>query len=134
VVATATFVKNSGPQGGGYGVILRDQGTSPLDGQAQDGRFLLFEVGDRGEVSIWQRDGARWTAVMAWRHSDAVRPGQAENELKVIGHENQVSFVVNAQQVAGLIYTALPTRGGVGLFLGGDLNEITVTRLTVQVP
>jgi hypothetical protein len=134
VVATATFVKNSGPQGGGYGVILRDQGTSPLDAQTQDGRFLLFEVGDRGEVSIWQRDGARWTAVMPWRHSDAVRPGQAENELKAIGHEDQVSFVVNGQQVAGLIYTGLPTRGGVGLFLGGDLNEVTVSRLTVQVP
>ena len=134
VVATATFVKNSGPDGGGYGVILRDQGTSPLDGQAQDGRFLLFEVGDRGEISIWQRDRARWTAVMPWRHSDAVRPGQAENELKVIGHEDQVSFVVNAQQVAGLVYTALPTRGGVGVFLGGDLNEVTVTHLTIQVP
>jgi hypothetical protein len=63
-----------------------------------------------------------------------VRPGQAENELKVIGHEDQVSFVVNAQQVAGLIYTGLPTRGGVGLFLGGDLNEVTVTHLTIQVP
>ena len=134
VVATATFAKNSGPEGGGYGVILRDQGASPLDGQTQDGRFLLFEVGDRGEVSIWQRDRVRWTAVMGWRHSDAVRPGQAENELKVIGHENQVSFVVNAQQVAGLVYTGLPTRGGVGLFLGGDLNEVTVTRLTIQVP
>jgi hypothetical protein len=134
VVATATFAKNSGPEGGGYGLILRDQATSPLDGQAQDGRFLLFEVGDRGEVSIWQRDRVRWTAVMAWRHSDAVRPGQAENELKVLGHEDQVSFVVNAQQVAGLVYSGLPTRGGVGLFLGGDLNEVTVSRLTVQVP
>jgi hypothetical protein len=134
VVATATFVKNSGPEGGGYGVILRDQGTSPLDGLTQDGRFLLFEVGDRGEVSIWQRDRVRWTAVMPWRHSDAVRPGQAENELKVIGHEDQVSFVVNAQQVAGLVYAGLPTRGGVGVFLGGDLNEVTVTRLTIQVP
>jgi hypothetical protein len=134
VVATATFAKNTGPQGGGYGLVLRDQGLSPLDGQAQDGRFLLFEVGDRGEVSIWQRERTRWAAVMPWTYSDAVRPGLAENELKVIGHEDQVSFVVNGQQVAGLVYTALPTQGGVGVFLGGDLNEVTISHLSVQVP
>jgi hypothetical protein len=134
VVVTATFVKNSGPEGGGYGVVVRDQATRPLDGQAQDGRFLLLEVGDQGEVSIWQREGMRWLPVMPWRRSDAVRPGLAENDVKVIGHEDQVSFVVNGQQVAGLAYTGLPTRGGLGVFLGGDLNEVTVTRFSVQVP
>jgi osmotically inducible protein OsmC len=134
VVVTATFAKNGGPEGGGYGVVVRDQAASALDGRAQDGRFLLCEVGDRGEVSIWQRERTRWRAVMPWTRSDAVRPGLAENEVKVIGHEDQISFVVNGQQVAGLTYRDLPARGGVGLFLGGDLNQVTISRLTVQVP
>jgi osmotically inducible protein OsmC len=134
VVVIATFMKNAGPEGGGYGVVLRDQANAPLDGRTQDARFLLFEVGDRGEIAIWRRERLRWLPVMAWRHSEAVRPGLAENELKVIGHEDQVSFSVNGQQVAGLAYTDLPTRGGLGLFLGGDLNEVTVSRFSVQAP
>jgi hypothetical protein len=135
VVVKASFAKTAGPTGGGYGLVVRDQATSPLDGRTQRGRFLLLEVDDRGEIGIWQRDGSRWVGVMPWTRSDAVRPGLAENDLQAIERAGQLSFIVNDRQVAEMAYTDLPTAGGLGLFLGGDLNnEVTVDRLTVQVP
>lgn len=134
VVVGATFVKTGGPDGGGYGLVVRDQAPSPPDGQVQVGRFLVFEVGDRGEFGVWQREGARWVEIVPWTRSDAVRPGRAQNEMVVIAHADQLSFVVNGQQVAGFDYTALPASGGVGLFAAGDLNEVTVGHLSIQIP
>ena len=134
VVLNGTFEKTGGPDGGGYGLILRDQGPG-VAGSTQSGRFLLFEAGDRGEVAVWQRDGARWIEIMPWTRSDAVRPGRAvKNELRVAAAGQQVSFYVNGLQVAGMSYTALPTQGGPGVFVGGDLNEVTIARLSIQVP
>ena len=70
------------PAGGGYGFVIRNQGsTADLDGKSQNGSYLVVEVGDRGEVGIWQRDGARWIDVLTWRHADAVRTGEDPNLL-----------------------------------------------------
>src|SRR5262249_32748726 len=107
VVASGTFEKTGGPDGGGYGLILRDQAPRGLDGSTQSGRFLLFEVGDRGEVAVWQRDEMRWIEVMPWTRSEAVRMGRAvKNELLVTAAGQQVSLYVNGQQVAGMSYIA----------------------------
>src|SRR5919199_110455 len=50
VVVTATFRKSGGPPGGGYGLVVRDQRSTPRDGHDQTGAFYVAEIGDRGEV------------------------------------------------------------------------------------
>src|SRR5438552_4090103 len=50
VVVSASFHKVAGPAGGGFGLIVRDQGPDARDGQSQAGRYYVFEVGDKGEV------------------------------------------------------------------------------------
>jgi len=56
VLVTATFHKADGPPGGGYGIIVRDQGPGSRDGLNQGGHYYVLEVGDSGEVGIWRRD------------------------------------------------------------------------------
>src|SRR5206468_11284418 len=44
---SAQFHKTGGPAGGGYGFILRDQGSAnDRDGHNQSGQYLVVEVGD----------------------------------------------------------------------------------------
>ena len=83
VVVTARFAKVGGPPGGGFGVIVRDQGPGARDGLSQTGNFYVLEVGDRGEVGIWRRADNSWIDLVPWTPSAAVRPGNAENELTV---------------------------------------------------
>ena len=52
----ATFRKLIGPTGGGYGIIVRDQSPTLRDGASQDGRYVVLEVGDKGEVGMWRRE------------------------------------------------------------------------------
>ena len=78
-VVTADFHKLGGPDGGGYGIIVRDQGTGPLDGNNQNGRFYVLEAGDKGEVGIWRRDSDHWVDLLPWQHADAVKTGNATN-------------------------------------------------------
>ena len=133
VVVTGTFRKVGGPPGGGYGLIVRDQGAGARDGIAQEGQFYVLEVGDRGELGIWRRDGDRWIELLPWTTAEAVRPGGATNELTVRAIGPRLTFLVNGVEVASLDDSALPD-GGVGVFLGGDFNEGLVERLVVQVP
>lgn len=133
VVVTGMFRKIGGPPGGGFGLILRDEGPGPRDGINQDGRFYVFEAGDRGEVGIWRRDGDRWIDLLPWTRSDAVRPGGAANELTARAAGETLSFLVNGTQVATLQDSGL-RQGGVGVFVGGDLNEVVLEQFTVHVP
>src|SRR5579884_3523789 len=73
VVVTARFRKVGGPSGGGYGVIVRDEGPGPRDGINQGGRYYVLEAGDRGEVGIWRRENDRWIDILPWTSSPAVR-------------------------------------------------------------
>jgi hypothetical protein len=132
VVAIGTFRKVGGPPGGGYGLIVRDQGPGPRDGLNQEGRFYVFEVGDRGEVGVWRREMDHWVDLLPWTRSEAVRPGGAANELAVEAIGPQLTFLVNGARVASLIDGAL-AEGAVGIFVGGDLNDVVVERLVVQV-
>jgi hypothetical protein len=133
VLVTATFRKASGPVSGGYGVIVRNEATSAEDGVRTMGRHYLFEVGDRGEVGIWRRDGQRWVDLVPWTPSTAVRPGDGANELTVRAMGPRLTFLVNGTQVAELEDPA-PSRGRVGIFAGGLQNEVIVERVSVQVP
>jgi hypothetical protein len=122
-----------GPNGGGYGIIVRDQAAATRDGVNQTGRFYVFEVGDNGEVGVWLRDGDTWVDLLPWTPSEVVRQGMAPNELIVSAVGDRLSFIVNGVPVATQTDNLLQ-RGGVGIFAGGDGNEVAVERLTVRVP
>ncbi len=133
VVVTAIFRKVGGPPGGGYGLIVRDQGPLPRDGINQSGRFYVLAVGDRGEMGIWRRDEDRWIDLLPWTPSDEVHRDHAANELSVRSVGPRLSLMVNGVEVASLVDSTL-AEGAVGVFVGGDFNEVAVERLRVQVP
>jgi hypothetical protein len=130
---TAAFRKVGGPPGGGYGIIVRDQGPGPRDGIEQGGWYYVLAAGDRGEVGVWRREGERWVDLFPWTPSEAVRPGGEPNELTARAIGRNLAFFVNGVQVAGLADVVL-AEGSVGLFAGGDLNEVLIERFAVQVP
>ncbi len=130
VVVTGTFRKVGGPAGGGYGLIVRDRRASAGDGVDQNGQFVVAAVGDRGEMGVWRRDKDRWLDLVPWSPSDAVHQGTEANELRVEVAGSQLQFDVNGVRVASM-HSPLPT-GRVGVFVGGDLNQVLVERLVVQ--
>jgi hypothetical protein len=132
VVLSADFRKVGGPAGGGYGVIVRDQTLAPRDGHSQVGRFYVFEVGDRGDIGVWLRDEDRWIDLLPWMPSDAVNPGRAANQLTVSAIGDRLSFMVNGVAVASQ-QDPLLLHGSVGVFAGGDGNDVALDRLTVRV-
>jgi hypothetical protein len=131
VVLSGRFRKRGGPPGGGYGFVVRNQG-SHLDGENQQGKYVVLEVGDRGDVGVWQRDETRWIDIMPWTHSDAVKQGTEPNDVLVATDGPRLRFVVNGTEVANMTYDALPAGGGVGVFVGGDLNEVSLESLNVD--
>jgi len=130
---SAQFHKVTGPAGGGYGLIIRDQGTTlDRDSLNQAGHYLVLEVGDMGEVGIWQRDDTRWLDVLAWRRADSVHRDSDSNVLTAYTRGAWVRFEVNGETVAEVTVDALPARGGVGIFVGGDLNETALEWLRIE--
>jgi hypothetical protein len=132
VNVSARLRKTGGPAGGGYGLVVRNQDAAPLDGQTQTGRYIVFEVGDMGDIGIWQRDGSRWIDVLPWTHSDAVHPDTEPNEVAVSSLGSRLRFVVNGVEVANMTRNDLPSEGGVGVFVGGDMNEVNLEWLIVE--
>ncbi len=132
-VVSATFRKLAGPAGGGYGVIVRDQGPGPRDGAAQEGNFYVAEAGDRGEFGIWRRELDRWIDIVPWTRTDAVHQSGTANTLTVRAIGNQLTFLINGTEVASRTDATLPS-GGVGVFVGGDGNVVALDRFTVQAP
>jgi hypothetical protein len=133
VTLRATFTKLSGLDGGGYGFILRDQGPGPRDGANQNGRYYVVEVGDKGQVGVWRRDSDHWTDVLPWTDTGAARQGEATNQLEVRSSGDRMTVSVNGVDVQTVTDGALPY-GGVGLFVGGDQNQVLVQDLTVLAP
>ena len=133
VAVTGMFRKVGGPPGGGYGLIVRDRGPGPRDGLYQGGQYYVLEVGDRGELGICRREGDHWVDLLPWTPSAAVRPGLAANELAVRAVGQRLTFFVNGVEVASRADPVLPD-GGVGIFVGGDLNEVVAEHFAVQLP
>ena len=133
VVVSGTFRKLGGPPGGGYGLIVRDQGPGSRDGINQGGRYYVLEVGDRGELGIWRREEDHWVDLIPWTPSDVVRPGGTANELMVQAVGQQLTFLVNGIRVASEVDAVLG-EGAVGIFAGGDFNDVAVDRFVVRVP
>jgi hypothetical protein len=71
--------------------------------------------------------------LLPWTHSDAVLPGGASNRLDVRATGSQFAFSVNDLPVAQLSDDRLAT-GAVGVFAGGDGNQVTLERFTVAAP
>ena len=129
VSLTALFRKLSGPTGGGYGVIVRAQ-NGPFDGTNQGGRFYVFEIGDKGEVGAWRREQTQWVDLLGWTPSAAVNPGIAENRIDVQASGSHFNFSVNGAEVAQINDDALSS-GAVGVFTGGDGNNVLLERFEV---
>jgi hypothetical protein len=115
VTLSGRFRKTGGPPGGGYGFIILNQGTSPLDGENQQGQYIVLEVGDRGDVGSWQRDESGWIDIVPWTQSNAVHQATEPNELLVTTRGSGPRFVVNGVDVANTTYDGLPAEGGVGV-------------------
>ena len=134
VIVSATFHKLSGtPEGGGFGIILRDQGPGPRDGTSQSGQYYVLEVGDKGEVGIWRRDMDHWVDIVPWQHADAVHPGTATNELIVSAIGNRLILSVNGTPVVTRTDPTLST-GGVGMLVGGDGNQVAIDHFSIRTP
>jgi hypothetical protein len=133
VLVNATFRKLGGPAGGGYGIIVRDQAEPPNDSLSQNGHYYVLEAGDKGEIGIWRRDSDHWVDLLPWQHSDAVKPGTATNELSVRAVGDTLSLVVNGTTVATRSDSTL-VGGRAGVFVGGDGNQVAVSRFTIQAP
>ena len=133
VVVSATFRKTGGPPGGGYGVIVRDQGPLPRDGLNQEANAYVFEAGDLGEFGVWRRVGDHWVDLVPWTRSSSVRPGGSPNDLLVRAIGDSLTFTINGARVASVQDDALPS-GGVGAFVGGDYNEVALDHFAVQLP
>ncbi len=109
---TAQFHKSGGPAGGGYGLIIRDQGvTADRDSHNQAGQFLVVEVGDRGDIGVWQRERTRWIDVVPWTHSDAVNVDRDANALTITTQGSALRYEVNGTLVAELSYDRIPLVG-----------------------
>jgi hypothetical protein len=133
VVVSATFRKTGGPPGGGYGLIVRDQGPEPRDGVNQEFNAYVLETGDLGEYGVWRRDGDHWVDLVPWTPSSAVRPGGSPNDLLVRAVGDQLSFSVNGSVIAVVTDDTFP-EGGVGVFAGGDDNAVALDRLNLELP
>jgi hypothetical protein len=138
-VVTGDFRKVGGPAGGGYGLVVRDQGPEagpaqgPGEGPGQRGRFYVLAASDRGEVGVWRRDGDRWIVLLPWTPAAAVLTGSEVNELSVQTRGEGLTFAVNGTAVAA-VDGALLDAGAVGVFVGGDQNEVVLDRFAVRVP
>jgi Domain of unknown function (DUF4388) len=133
VTVSATFRKTGGPPGGGYGLIVRDQGPDPRDGVNQNMSAYVLETGDLGEFGVWRRDGDHWFDLVPWTRSGAVHPGGSPNELSVRATADRLVFSANGVELATVQDDMFPA-GAVGLFVGGDFNEVAVDRFAIQVP
>jgi hypothetical protein len=133
VVVSATLRKTGGPPGGGYGLIVRDQGPEPRDGVNQELNAYVLETGDLGEFGVWRRDGDHWVDLVPWTRSASIRPGGSPNDLVVRAVDNRLTFTVNGSQVASVQDDTF-TSGAVGVFVGGDNNEVALDHFAVQLP
>ena len=93
----------------------------------------VLETGDLGEYGVWRRDGDHWIDLVDWTASTSVRPGDLSNDLSVRAAGDHVTFLVNGAQVTAIQDDTL-TAGSVGVFVGGDDNEVALDRFVVQLP
>jgi hypothetical protein len=82
---------------------------------------------------VWRRDGDHWVDLVPWTRSASIRPGGSPNDLVVRAVDNRLTFTVNGSQVASVQDDTF-TSGAVGVFVGGDNNEVALDHFAVQLP
>ena len=128
----AVFQKVGGPDGGGFGFIVRSATPTAPDPVGQTGYFVVAQITDAGDVGIWQRDGSRWLEVLPWTHTDAIATGTHMNAVNLVMRGTTLQLSVNGQPIANVEDPTMAPRGGVAIFVGGDLNEVAVRSLRVD--
>ena len=131
VEVSGRFRKVGGPPGGGFGLIVRDQGPPPRDGKNQGGRYYVMEAGEGRQYGIWRREQDRWVDLIVFTPSDAVRPPGEPNDLTVRAIGSRFLFLINGTQVADITDPAL-AEGGVGIYVAGDGNVVEAQQFTVR--
>jgi hypothetical protein len=84
-------------------------------------------------VGVWLRDNDRWVDLLTWTASDAIKAGTGANDLTVTAIGDQLSFLVNGIPVVSEVDSMLHT-GAIGVFTGGDGNDVALDRVAVRVP
>ena len=63
-------------------------------------RVLVIDLDPQSNVSMMLSGQDRWIDLLPWTRSDAVRPGEAPNELTVRAVGPQLTFLVNGVLLA----------------------------------
>jgi serine/threonine-protein kinase len=133
VEVSGRFKKVGGPPGGGFGLIVRDQGPDPRDGLNQGGRYYVLEVGEGQQWGMWRRETDHWVDLQPFTPSDVVKPPGQENELIARAIGSHLIFIVNGVQIADIEDPTL-TNGKVGIYVAGDGNIVEASQFTVRAP
>jgi hypothetical protein len=81
---------------------------------------------------MWRRVEDAWIDLLPWTASDAVRPGGAANEITARAQGPRLTLLVNGVEVASELDDTL-RQGGVGVFAGGDGNDVMFEGFGVRV-
>jgi serine/threonine-protein kinase len=133
VVVSGRYKKVGGTPGGGFGLIVRDQGPDPRAGVNQGGRYSVLEVGEGQQWGMWRRETDHWVDLQPFTPSDVVKPPGQENELIARAIGSHLIFIVNGIQLADIADPTL-TNGKVGIYVAGDGNIVEAEQFTVRVP
>lgn len=133
VEVSGRFKKVGGPPGGGFGLIVRDQGPDPRDGLSQSGRYYVLEVGEGQQWGMWRRETDHWVDLQPFTPTDAVKPPGQDNELIARAIGSHLIFIVNGVQLADIVDPTL-TNGKVGIYVAGDGNIVEAAQFTVRAP
>ena len=109
----------SGDAGANYGIAFR---------VASDGNsFYRFGITTDGHYSVdYFSRSTKWSALIPWTSSAALKTGAEKNQLKVITQGNQIAVYAN-DQFLDTITDATLSRGAVGFVTGSSNTNSKVT-------
>jgi hypothetical protein len=116
----------SGDAGVNYGIAFRISS----DGN----KFYRFNLTPDGRYSLYSYDRtSKWTSLIPYTASDAVKTGAAGNRLKVITQGEQIAVYVNDQFLDSVTDSTL-TKGMVGFVIGtqNPNGQATFDNLTIS--
>ena len=94
----------SGPRDGGYGVVFRVLNSD---------NFYFFALRNTQDFIVWRSYRGKWTPLVDWTRSFAIRPGEV-NQITVVAQGSHFVFWINDQLVVEADDEKLTT-GRVGL-------------------
>ena len=133
VVVSATLRKTGGLPGGGYGLIVRNQSPEAAGRHQPGPRRLRRRDWRPGRI---RRLAARWRPLGRPRALDALAcrpPGRLAQRANRQAGRQPVS-IHHQRRRSGAVDDDVLAHGGMGVFVGGDNNEVALDRFTVQVP